>query len=170
MPEMFMSTAARLTMRHTEKKKMKYYDDGGPGRGNCTWGVGIKAHTGPCTAEELGRQVTDTDIEREFSRRLRVAESGVKRNVKVDLTQAQFDALVSLAYNAGVGGSSDVYDLLNAGNFEGAAKMISSMTYGHEVRKGKRVRVFYPGLVPRRAEESAPFRNATNAATRTAAK
>ena len=28
---MHMSTVARLNMQHTEKKMMKYYDDGGPG-------------------------------------------------------------------------------------------------------------------------------------------
>jgi GH24 family phage-related lysozyme (muramidase) len=69
-----------------------------------------------------------------------------------------------------VPGSSQVYDLLNAGDFEGAAKMITSMTWGHEVRKGKRVRVFYRGLVSRRAGEAAPFSNAANAPLRTAAK
>jgi GH24 family phage-related lysozyme (muramidase) len=167
---MFMSTAARLNMRHTEKKIMKYYDDGGPGRGNCTWGIGTKAHDGPCTAEELGRKVTDAHIEREFVKRLRVAEQGVERNVKAELNQAQFDALVSLAYNAGVAGSHKVFKLVNAGDFNGAATEIAGMTHGHEMRKGKRVDVFYPGLVPRRAEEAAPFRNAANAPLRSAAK
>lgn len=165
-----MSTSARLQMRHREKTMMKYYDDGGPGRGNCTWGIGTKAHTGPCTSEELARKVTDADIERAFSSRLWEAERGVERNVKVELTQAQFDALVSLAYNAGVPGSSDVFNLINAGDFEGAANKIANMTYGHEVRKGKRVRVFYRGLVARRTEEAAPFRNAANATLRSAAK
>jgi len=167
---MFMSTAARLNMRHTEKKMLKYYDDGGPGRGNCTWGIGTKAHNGPCSVQELARKVTDADIEREFASRLRVAERGVERNVKVELTQAQFDALVSLAYNAGVPGSVPIFELLNAGDFEGAANTIAGMTYGHKFVKGKRVPVFYPGLVPRRAEDAAPFRNAANAPLRSAAK
>lgn len=167
---MFMSTSARLNMRHTEKKVRKYYDDGGPGRGNCTWGIGTKAHTGPCKKEELGRTVTDADIEREFSSRLREAERGVERNVNVQLTQAQFDVLVSLAYNSGVHGSLSVYKRLNAGDFEGAANAIASMTYGHEQRKGKRVPVFYRGLVARRAAEAAPFRHAPNAPVLGAAK
>lgn len=149
---------------------MKYYDDGGPGRGNCTWGIGTKAHNGPCTAEELARKVTDEDVEREFSARVKVAEMGVLRNVKVQLTHAQFDALVSLAYNAGVYGSRRVFDLINAGDFEGAANKIASMTHGHERRKGKHVKVHYRGLVARRAEEAAPFRNAANAPLRSAVK
>lgn len=167
---MYMSTVARLNMRHTEKKMMKYYDDGGPGRGNCTWGIGTKAHNGPCTTIELARPVTDSDIEIAFSSRLREAERGIERHVKIELTQAQFDALVSLTYNAGVRGSLPVYQCLNAGDFEGAAKVIANMTHGHEKRKGKRVAVVYPGLVLRRAAEAAPFRSAVNAPLRSAAK
>lgn len=167
---MYMSTAARLNMRHTEKKMMKYYDDGGPGRGNCTWGIGTKEHNGPCTARELARKVTDSDIESEFLSRLKVAESGVGRNVKVELTQAQFDALVSLTYNVGVHGSLPVFELLNAGDFEGAANYIANMTRARQMRKGKLEHVILRGLVPRRREESAPFRNAATAPLRSAAR
>lgn len=167
---MFMSTAARLNMRHREKQVMKYYDDGGPGRGNCTWGIGTKAHTGPCTKEELVREVTDPDVEREFTSRLREAERGVERNVKVELTQAQFDALVSLAYNVRVRGSLPVYELLNSGDFEGAANYIAGMTRAKQKRKGKWKEVVLRGLIPRRLEESAPFRSAPNAPIRSAMK
>ena len=157
---MFMSIFARLKMRNIEKPIMKYYDDGGRGRGNCTWGIGTKAHNGPCSAVELARSVTDADMETAFASRLREAERGVDRHVTVPLTQAQYDALVSLTYNAGVRGAKRVYKLLNEGNFQGAANEISSMTSGHELREGKRVVVFYSGLIPRRRAESAPFRNA----------
>jgi GH24 family phage-related lysozyme (muramidase) len=78
--------------------------------------------------------------------------------------------LVSLAYNSGVFGSSKVFELLNAGDFEGAANKIAGMTSGHEQRKGKKVKVFYRGLVSRRAAEAAPFRNATNVPLRSASK
>lgn len=158
---MLMSTSARFTMRITEKKVMKYYDDGGrKGRGNCTWGAGIKAHDGPCSKAELARVVTDTDMEREFAKRLRIAERGVEKNVAVELTQAQFDGLVSFAYNVGAGGASKVFKLVNDGDFDGAAAEIMDSTRGHIRKKGKRVTVFYPGLVSRRVAESAPFRNA----------
>jgi lysozyme len=99
--KMFMSAVARIRMRDREKKIMKYYNDGGKNGGNCTWGIGIKAHNGPCTPEELARTVTDADIEREFAKCLRDAEKAVDRKVNVALTQAQFDALVSLVYNTG---------------------------------------------------------------------
>lgn len=159
---MFMSQPARLVMRNTEKKVMKYYDDGGKGKGNCTWGIGTKAHAGRCTKAELARAVTDPDVEREFAKRLSVAEKGIQRNVTAELTQEQFDALVSFTYNVGVGGASNVYDMLNDGDFDGAAASILSRTHGHETRNGKRVTVFYRGLVPRRELEAAPFRNITS--------
>jgi lysozyme len=165
---MLMSTSARVTMRNTEKKVLHYYDDGGKGKGNCTWGIGTLAHRGPCTAEELARVVTDADVEREFNVRLRDTERGVERNIKVPLTQEQFDALVSYAYNMGIGGSASVFKLVNAKDFEGAAKKISSMVYGHEIRNGKRVPVKYGGLVIRRAAEAAPFRTRANSQLRAA--
>jgi lysozyme len=156
---MLMSTSARVTMRNTEKKVLHYYDDGGKGKGNCTWGIGTLAHRGPCTAEELARVVTDADVEREFNTRLRVAELGVARRVKVALTQDQFDALVSLTYNLGVQGTSRVYAKVNARDFKGAADEISSLVYGKQIKNGKEVKVLYPGLIRRRAYESAPFRD-----------
>jgi GH24 family phage-related lysozyme (muramidase) len=167
---MYMSSIGRLKMENRERRMMKYYDDGGPGRGNCTWGIGTKAHNGPCSNAELARKVTETDVDREFASRLRDAERSVEQHVKVSLTQAQFDALVSFTYNAGVYGSAGVFELLNLGDFEGAANKIASMTYGHERHKGKRVKVHYRGLDSRRAEEAAPFRNAANAPLRSASK
>lgn len=47
---------------------------------------------------------------------------GIQRCIKVPLTQHEFDALVDLAYNAGVGGacSSPVVELVNQGHYEQA--------------------------------------------------
>jgi GH24 family phage-related lysozyme (muramidase) len=157
---MNMSQPARLVMRNTEAPVMKYYDDGGKsGRGNCTWGIGIKAHDGPCSKAELARAVTASDVEREFATRVLAAERGVERNVKVELTQAQFDALVSLTFNVGVRGASKVYDLLNQGDTSGAARYIANMTTARQKRNGKNVQVTLKGLVTRRMAESAPFRS-----------
>lgn len=165
-----MSTNARVTMRNTEKKVLKYYDDGGKGKGNCTWGIGTLAHRGPCTAEELARVVTDEDVEREFAARLRVAERGVTSKITVTLTQEQFDALVSLAYNLGVKGASRIFSKVNARDFKGAADEISSLVYGKQIKNGKSIKVLYPGLVSRRAYESAPFRTTPTTILRSAAR
>jgi lysozyme len=167
---MYMSSIARLKMQNREKKMMKYYDDLGPGKGNCSWGIGMKEHRGPCTAEELSRKVTEEQVATGFGQRVRDAERAVERNVKVQLTQAQFDALVSLTFNRGPTGAFHAYELLNAGDFDGAANWIATLTSSKVKKKGHWVSVLVPGLIPRRAEESAPFRNAANAPIRSAAK
>lgn len=155
---MYMSTVARLNMRHREKTIMAYYDDMGPGKGNCTFGIGALVHRGPCSTVELARKVTEVEVESEFVARVSEAERAVARNVKATLTQAQFDALVSFTYNRGPTGAFHAYELLNAGNFEGAASWISGLFHVKVKKKGRWVVIVAPGLIQRRAEESAPFR------------
>lgn len=41
---MKMSPEARARMRRRERDVFNYYDDMGPGKGNCTWGPGILTH------------------------------------------------------------------------------------------------------------------------------
>ena len=129
---MKMSPDARARMRRRERDVFNYYDDMGPGKGNCTWGPGILAHKGVCTKEELASPVSAAAVEAEFFRRVAEAESGVIRHVrKQKLPQDQFDALVSLSYNAGVHGARDVYMLVDTGRPAEAAAKIRTMTSTH---------------------------------------
>jgi GH24 family phage-related lysozyme (muramidase) len=158
---MKMSHKARAAMRRRERDVFKYYDDMGPGKGNCTWGTGILAHKGPCNTAELATTVNPAAVEAEFSRRVAEAEAGVIRQVRTHkLTQDEFDALVSLTYNAGVQGSRRVYALVDTGRPAQAAAEIRSMTSTHV--NGKKV--VARGLISRRAEESAPFHASAAAA------
>jgi len=87
------------------------------------------------------------------------------RAITVPLNQDQFDALVSLTYNAGVKNMKGTYGYVNRGDFDGAARNINLMIRVTITDKGKRRDVVAPGLIKRRAEESAPFRiNATSVA------
>lgn len=158
---MNMSPDARARMRHTEKVVLKYYDDGGAGKGHCTWGTGLLAHRGPCSKVELARKVTLVEVEAEFTKRLHEAERSVERNVSVPLTQEQFDALVSYVYNNGSRGSVALFDKVNANDFAGAVDVISgSLRSKQKDKHGKMVYVLHRGLISRRAQESAPFRSA----------
>lgn len=151
---LIMSPEARARMRKRERDMYKYYDDGGPGRGHCTWGAGILAHRGPCTKDELARPVSKAEVDAEYARRVAKAEREVRSNVrKQTLSQEQFDALVSLTYNAGARGSRSTFKLVEKGDFEGAAGNIRQMT--RTTINGKKV--VARGLISRRAEESAPF-------------
>jgi lysozyme len=155
---MSMSPAARTRMHSIEKAKYHYYNDMGRSKGNCTWGAGILAHRGVCTTEELGKPVSAKMVGIEFDRRVSDAERAVRRNITVVLNQDQFDALCSLTYNAGPTGASKTYNYVNRGDFSGAADNISKMIKVRIVDGGKSKYVVAPGLIQRRADESAPFR------------
>ncbi|WP_343545396.1 lysozyme [Sphingomonas paucimobilis] len=78
-------------------------------------------------------------------------ESKVRALVKVALTANQLGALVSFAYNVGVGALKDstLLRLLNAADYSGAAAQFARWNKG-----GGKV---LPGLVKRRAAEAALF-------------
>ncbi len=78
-------------------------------------------------------------------------EDAVLAMVAVPLTQGQFDALVSFAYNLGEAKlrSSTLLKLLNAGDYDGARKQINRWVYSN----GKKL----DGLIRRRARETEMF-------------
>lgn len=90
---------------------------------------------------------------------LSTTEEGINRLVKVPLTQNQFDALVSFAYNVGLDedsdyipeglGDSTLLKRLNGGDYEGAAEEFEKWKNVN----GKPVR----GLLHRRLAEKAMF-------------
>lgn len=71
-----------------------------------------------------GLRIDQAEADRRYARRMAGEfEPAVRRAVKVQLTQRQFDALVSIFYNAGADalGKSTLVRLLNAGDTAGAA-------------------------------------------------
>lgn len=80
--------------------------------------------------------------------------TGVNNLVKVPLNQNQFDALVSFAYNLGLGnlGSSTLLKLLNAGDYAGAQ--------GQFIRWNKAGGQVVAGLTTRRQAEANLFASA----------
>lgn len=78
-------------------------------------------------------------------------ENAVRAAVKVPLTQNQFDALVSFAFNCGIGAlqSSTLLKTLNQKNYKGAADQF--------LRWNKAAGKVLPGLTRRREAERAIF-------------
>ncbi|HJV02608.1 MAG TPA: lysozyme [Burkholderiaceae bacterium] len=149
-----LSAEGQRRLRRRESVR-GYYNDGGGNRGNCTYGIGILLHRGPCTSEELARPLTAAQIESSFRAAVREAERAVRRNVnRRQLTQEQFDALVSFTFNTGAGRAHRVLQRVNQGDLAGAAAAIRGYTFSS--RNGRMIPM--PGLVSRRLEESAPFR------------
>ena len=117
------------------------------------WTIGY-GQTGSYYGKRVRRGMTTTKAEahawlRDHS--IKTYEDAVTQAVKVPLNQHQFDALVSFAYNVGVGAlkQSTALRKLNAGDYAGAADALTMWTKCN----GK----VLAGLVRRRKEERALF-------------
>jgi len=79
------------------------------------WTIGV-GHT---AGVKQGDRASDTQIWNWLTEDLKICEDCINKNVKVPLTQNQFDALVSFIFNVGVGAftRSTMLKVLNLGNY-----------------------------------------------------
>lgn len=100
---------------------------------------------------KLGMVWSAEKAEAELRREVSKFEAGVARIVTADLNQNQFDALVSFAYNVGLGGfqGSSVLKRVNSGQWDKVPAALALWNKG-----GGKV---LPGLVARRQREGALF-------------
>jgi len=119
-----------------------------------TIGYGHKIRPG----ESFPNGVTREQAEHMFRADVAEAVAAVRRLVKFDLTQSQFDALVSLVYNVGSGAfaKSKMLGKLNAGGVSGAATEFDDWDRITS-KEGKRVPE--DGLTSRRRREKNLFLN-----------
>jgi GH24 family phage-related lysozyme (muramidase)/peptidoglycan hydrolase-like protein with peptidoglycan-binding domain len=112
------SAAGRAKIAQREGNKLKAYRDT---KGIWTIGVGHTAAAG-APAPKAGMTITATQSDQILARDLASVEAAVNSAVKVPVTQNQFDAMVSLAFNIGNGAfkKSTVVKRLNAGDVSGA--------------------------------------------------
>lgn len=154
---MRMSAAGMAALRQREGAVLRYYNDAA---NHCTYGVGTLAHHGPCTPEELRRPVSIVDVNTQLATRVGSAEAAVRQRVRNhQLTQAQFDALVSFTFNTGAAGARTALDAANRGALRDVATQMNNNVYVHpRDASGRRLApVRLPGLVNRRREETEPF-------------
>ena len=111
------------------------------------WTIGY-GHTGDV---KEGDTITKAEAEALLDKDLQTFRNGVKRLVKVPLNENQFGALVSFAYNLGLGSlqNSTLLKMLNAGDYTGAADQF--------LRWNKSGGKVLTGLVRRREAERAVF-------------
>jgi lysozyme len=116
------------------------------------WTIGY-GHTSMAGAPAVmaGLAVTETEAEEILARDVEQFARGVRELLRVELTDGQFSALVSFAYNVGLGGlkKSSVLAAVNAREFVAVPRRLQLW-----VKAGGRV---LPGLVKRRAAEAALF-------------
>lgn len=114
------SPAGRKALKGREGERLNAYQDS---VGVWTIGVGHTSAAGlPKVTPTL--KITRAEQDEILSRDLVMFEDAVNAAVKVALTQNQFDALVSLAFNIGIGAfrRSTVVRHLKAGDYEAAAE------------------------------------------------
>lgn len=101
-----------------------------------------------------GMVISREEAERRLVKDLATAENAVERNVKVPLTQSQFDALVSWTFNLGEGNlqNSTLLRELNKGRYEAIPEQMMRWVYGGNPKTK------FDGLVRRRAAEAQLWR------------
>lgn len=133
------------------------YDDANPGKpflkgkpkGELTIGYGHTSAAGEPTVVP-GMKITKAEAERIFQRDIQKFVAEVNRLVTREVTQDQFDALVSFHYNTGALGRSTLLKKVNAGRFDQVPAEFMKWVNDN----GRLV----PGLVNRRRAEVALWR------------
>ena len=117
------------------------------------WTIGY-GHTSAAgqPAVKSGMSITEAQANKILASDLGQYEDAINNSVKVDLTQNQFDALVSFVYNVGIEAfqKSTLLKKLNAGQYDAVPGELMKWTKGG----GKEL----PGLVRRRRAEAALWR------------
>jgi lysozyme len=136
-----------------EKLKLKAYKIGD---GMVTIGYGHAERVGK-SKYNVGDVISEEEANKLLKEDLKEAADGVRRmfrdweseGVNVPITQSMFDALVSIAFNTGVGGlrRSDMVEKLKAGNYQEAGDRIKTLKVSKK----------FPGLAKRREVESKMF-------------
>jgi lysozyme len=108
-----INDAGLQIIKDSEGLRLEAYNAGGK------WYIGY----GHARTARSGMKITEAQAEALLREDVKDAEDGVRKAVTVPVNRNQFSAMVSLAYNLGVGGfgHSTVLAAVNAGDYEGAA-------------------------------------------------
>ncbi len=153
---MKVSAAGRKAIAAHEGVRLKAYADPATGGEPWTIGVGHTSAAGPPKVTK-GMTITAAECDEILSRDLATFERAVLKVVTAPLSQNQFDALVSLAFNIGASNlsKSTLIKKLNARDYRGAADQFTVWN--------KAAGKVMNGLVKRRADERALFLKADRA-------
>ncbi len=136
-----MNDAGLKIIKKSEGLRLEAYESGG------------RSYIGYAHQMKPGdpRKITEAQAEALLRQDVKASEDGVRSRLTRPATSNQFSAMVSLAYNLGIGNfnKSRVLERFNAGDMQGAADAF----LGHNKAGGKVI----PHLTHRREEERALF-------------
>lgn len=151
--EMFTSEEGKQHIKVEEKLKLNAYSIGDR-MITIGWGHAEKKNK---SKFKLGQTITKELADKLFEEDIKIVENGVKRifqqwkNKGIDrkITQSQFDALISMAYNMGINNlrKSDVVRFIKKGHYKKAGEVIKYTNLDSK----------FPGLEKRRRKESSMF-------------
>lgn len=149
MTDRTLSPEGAKLMHYYESLRLKAYPD--PGTGGAPWTIGW-GHTGPDV--HPGLEWTREQADAAFLKDVSTAVNGMNRAIARDVKQHQFDAIVSLAYNAGVKAITDstLIRIFNTGDVDGVPAQFKRW----DKAGGKSML----GLRRRRAAEASMFQGA----------
>ncbi|KAF9962292.1 hypothetical protein BGZ70_008083 [Mortierella alpina] len=132
-----------------------YLDD------KCKWTIGfgfLQRDKAACSKlEPMSLDQAQTTFEREIIK----FENDVRRHIKVDLTQGQYDALVDMVYNMGIKNflKADTVGFVNKKQFSQAAKRLRSVTGSEAPRRAYEADIFEGKLDYSKCPKYAGFKN-----------
>ena len=116
-----MTPRGRQRLTDREGKRLKAYRDS---KGIWTIGVGHAATAGTAPVPKKGMTITAEECDEILIRDLALREKRLNKALKVPVADHEFDALLSIVFNADSFLTSTAIKLLNKGDREGCAKHI----------------------------------------------
>lgn len=149
-----LSAAGLLMIMNFEGCRLNAYQDKA---GVWTIGYGSTYHADGRKVKKGDKLASKDEAVNLLKHTVTYYEHAVRTAVTVELTQNQFDALVSFVFNVGIGNfkASTLLRILNAGDFSGAQAQFLRWTKITDPGTGKKVD--YDVLVLRRKKESLYF-------------
>jgi GH24 family phage-related lysozyme (muramidase) len=143
--ELHTSPKGLALIKHFEGLRLAPYDD----NGSLAIGYGHSNRSKKPPVVTSSLRITEKEAEEILARDLIDYENRVKSSIKVPLTQHQFDALVSIAYNWGPGNldRSELKDFVNAGKHKEAEAEIRTILPPSDKK-------YFAGIKRRRNQEA----------------
>ncbi len=97
---------------------------------------------------KVGEKITEARAKKLLKSDLATAEGAVNKSVKVPMHQYEYDALVSLTFNAGAHGALKLFDAVNKGKYESIPATIEKYRTGggNEGRRESEAKLFKSGV------------------------